>query len=75
MRVEMPEAARLVQVGQQQMGAAMALTSSTATADGNSRRAGEPGLPKAEKAAVNAVVALMPTRKKYCTAQGSQAAS
>ena len=52
----------------------MALTSSTATADGNSRRAGEPGLPK-EKAAVNAVVALMPTRKKYCTAQGSQAAS
>ena len=32
-----------------EMGAAMALTSSTATADGNSRRAGEPGLPKAER--------------------------
>ncbi|MNR33696.1 hypothetical protein D3C85_1513890 [compost metagenome] len=53
----------------------MALTSSTVTAAGSKRRAEESARPNAAKAAVSAVVALMPIRKKYCTAQGNQAAS
>ncbi len=53
----------------------MAHTSSTVTAAGSNRRAGDPASPKAAPAAVSAAVAAMPIRKKYCTAQGSQAAS
>ncbi len=53
----------------------MAVTSSTTTAAGSRRADGEPGLPKARAAAVSAVVAAMPMKKKYCTAQGNQAAS
>ena len=53
----------------------MAVTTSTVTTAGSSRARSEPALPKASQAASSAAVAAMPIRKKYCTAQGSQAAS
>src|SRR5690606_40288008 len=56
-------------------GAVLAVTSKSMTVTGSARAATLAGRQQAPQAVSNAAPVAMPTRKKYCTAQGSQAAS